>query len=368
MNINRIKVLHVDTEKGWRGGQQQAAYLLSHMHERGYKTALVCQPGSEFEDFCRGKQLPCYPVPMRGEIDFFAGLKISRICRQRDINILHLHSSHALAIGLWARLFHRNIRLIGVRRVDFPIKKSIFSRLKYTSSLVNRIVCISDNIRNVMIHDRVPEEKLTTIHSGVDINKFEKEAPPPGFKGGLGIPEDHIVVGTVAAIAGHKDYPNLLMAAKIVLDSSEKVTFCAVGDGSDRKKVHTLARDLQLGNRFIFTGFRNDVGSFLKSFDLFVLSSYLEGLGTSVLDAQAVGLPVVGCDAGGIPEMITHGENGLLVPARNSEALAEAIIGLIQNKEKRYKFGKRAKETVEKFSIKKTVEKNLKLYEELLSR
>ena len=102
-------------------------------------------------------------------------------------------------------------------------------------------------------------------------------------------------------------------------------------------------------------------------FDIFVLSSHLEGLGTSILDAQAVGLPVVACRTGGIPEAVKENINGLLVPPRNPEAMAEAILELARNKGKRLKFGKNAKETVKQFSIEKTVQENIKLYEQLLN-
>lgn len=365
-SINGIRVLHIDSEKSWRGGQQQAAYLLAGLHRLEYGTALICPPGAAMESYCRSHSLPCHPIAMHGEIDIRAGYQIASLCKKRQFAIAHLHSAHALALGLWAKLFYPELRLVAVRRVDFHLRKNPISRYKYSTRRLDKIVCISRGIRNVMRLDGLPESKLVTIHSGVDLKKFEDVTPPLDFKKRLGIPENHILVGTVAAIAGHKDYPNLLHAAKKILQCTDNISFCAVGDGPDKKEIHTLARRLGLGSRFVFTGFRNDVGIFLKSFDIFVLSSYLEGLGTSILDAQGVGLPVVACNTGGIPEAVLDNENGLLVPPRDSRALSEAILKMANDEQMRLKFGCRAKETVEAFSIDITVQKNIALYRELI--
>ena len=119
-----MKILHIDTEKGWRGGQQQAAYLLQILHEKGYGTALICQPASAFEIFCKDKKLPHYSIKMKGEFDFIAAYRIARLCKKNHFDILHLHSAHALAIGLWSKFFYSKPKLICVRRVDFHINKN----------------------------------------------------------------------------------------------------------------------------------------------------------------------------------------------------------------------------------------------------
>lgn len=367
MDVSEIRVLHVDSERGWRGGQQQAAYLFERMHAMGCHTAMVSRPGSAMESWCRERDLPFYPVSMHGELDVSAGYRIARLCRKQGFTVLHLHSAHALATGLWTKLFFKNLRLVAVRRVDFPIKKNRFSRFKYTTDLLDRIVCISHGIRNVLLAGGLEEHRLVTIHSGVDLKRFEAVSVSEDFRKELNIPEGHLVVGTVAALASHKDYPNFLRAAARIVETHDLVTFCAVGDGPDEKTIHDLARELGLERRVIFTGFRKDVGRFLKIFDVFVLASNLEGLGTSILDAQALGIPVVACRTGGIPEAVYDDDNGILVPPGDSDALAQAIADLLDHPEKRTRMGSRALETVRNFSIETTVEKNLDLYRQLLS-
>ncbi|MBU1170766.1 MAG: glycosyltransferase family 4 protein [Proteobacteria bacterium] len=365
MENKNIKVLHIDSEKSWRGGQQQAAYLLERMHALGSKTAMVCKPGSAMETYCQGKGLPVYGIPMHGELDITAGYKIASLCRKQGFHILHLHSAHALATGLWASLFYKKLRLIAVRRVSVPIKKNWFSRFKYLTPRLNRIVCISNAIKAILMNDGLHGEKLTVIHSGVHLDKFKGALDGKLVKQTLGIPDDHLVVGTIAAFTREKGYPTLLKAAEEIVRKHERVTFCAVGSGAEEEAIHTMAKDLRLGDRMIFTGFRKDVGSLLNMFDLFVLPSYQEGLGSSILDAQALGLPVVACRTGGVPEIVHHGVNGLLVPPRDSKALVLALEDLVCNSEKRKQFGLKAMETVQAFSIDRTVENNMALYRQL---
>ena len=109
MGDKQIKIIHIDSEKGWRGGQQQAAYLFEDMVEQGLQTLMVCQPNSKFSEFCQEKNLPYKEIKMQGEIDLIAGLKIALIARKNNFKILHAHSAHALATAIWAKIFYRKL-------------------------------------------------------------------------------------------------------------------------------------------------------------------------------------------------------------------------------------------------------------------
>ncbi len=365
--MSSFKVLHIDTEKGWRGGQQQAVYLFEKMSENGYDTAMLCKKGYELEEYCYKKGLPHFAIRVRGELDIPAGYRISRICRKHNFNVLHLHTAHAMGLGLIAKFFMPSVILIGVRRVDFHIRSNYFSRRKYFSEKMNKIVCISKGIRNVLLQDGVDENKLVTIHSGVDLHKFDEVVVPADFRESLNIPADNVIVGTIAAFVGHKDYPNLIEAAEYVIRERKNVSFIAVGDGALKEQMEALINSKNLQKYFIFTGFRKDVGNFLKFFDIFVMASKLEGLGTSILDAQAQGLPVVGTNTGGIPEAVQNGINGVLVERQNSQALADGLIKLIDSPELRKQYGEEGMKTVEKFSRDYTYQKNLELYKTLVA-
>lgn len=365
MSQDSISILHLDTERGWRGGQQQAVYLYESLLAKNIKTHFVCRKGSQLEHYFVEQNLPFTALPLKNEIDLYSAFKIAKYCKKNKYSILHLHAAHALAIGLFGKLFYSELKLIGVRRVDFHIKNNFLSQLKYKNSLLDKLVCISRAIKNVAIEDGIDEDKLEIIHSGIDIHKFDDSKPGENYRQKLGIPQDCILIGTVAALVGHKDYPTLLRAARIVIQSNQNIYFCAAGAGYLEEELKALHRELDLQDRFKFLGFRNDIWKFLKSLDIFVLSSKMEGLGTSVLDAMAVGLPVVGTRAGGIPESVKDGENGLLAPAQEPKALAEKIRMLAADHKLQKELGQKAKKMVKEFSIENTVQKNINLYKQL---
>ncbi len=361
----QAKILHIETVKDWRGGQQQVQYLVEGLVKKGVPTALVCPPGSELARRFKLLELPLFPVKIGHAFDLKAARSIVRVIKDHGFNILQAHSSHALALALLVKTMLPEIKLVASRRVDFSVKKPLVGALKYNNPLVDRVVCVSQNVLRVLKNDGVKPQRLTVIHDGIDLQRFEK-ASPDGLREELQIPENHLIVGTVAALVGHKDYPTLLKAAQQVLKKQENVTFCAVGDGGDREPLLQLHQSLDLGERFKFVGFRKDVGRFFKLFDVFVLSSHMEGLGTSVLDAMACGLPVVATAAGGIPEMIENGKNGLLVPPRNPQALAGAILQLLNDEALRHSLALAGKKNVSRFSIENNVLQHIELYQQLL--
>lgn len=358
-------VLHIDTGGAWRGGQQQAAWLLEGMLARGWPAAVVCPPGSLLEDRGRARSWPVHAVAMRGELDITAGRRIARIARAGNLTILHAHSSHALALGLWARLFDRRLLLVATRRLDSPARTSFPRRLKYSLKTLDLVVCVSTAVRARLVADGVPPGKLVVIPNGVDTRRFAGVRPPPHFRRSLGVPGGHLVIGTVAALSDRNDYPTLVRAARLVLDREPDISFVAVGDGPLRKEIAALASELALGKRFLLLGFREDVGSFLKVFDIFVLAAKAGGMGAPVLDAQALGLPVAASRTGGLPEIVADRETGLLVPPGDPPALAAALLELAHDPELRARLGAQAKKAVREHDLGRTVEKHLDLYRSL---
>lgn len=365
--MNKIKVMHIDTDKEWRGGQQQGFYLHKKLVEKNISSIFLCQPGSMLSEKLDKENLSYLTMKIRGETDFLAGRKIAQICREKKINILHLHDAHAMAAGLFAKLFYPPLFLVGVRRVDYHIKKNIFSQFKYKSSKMTKIVAISNEIKRILIEDGIDELKIEVIKSGVDIDKFLQIKKSDFLHENLNLPKNAFIAGTIAALAGHKDYPTLLKAFEIAAAKIPDLYFVSIGDGPDREKIFELRDKLGLKDRFILRGFQKDVGNHLKNFDIFVLSSKTEGLGTSVMDAMAAGIPCICCKSGGIPELIDDKVNGILVENQNLFVLCEKIIELYNDKDLRIRLGKAAREKSLQFSIDKNVDKNIELYENILS-
>ncbi len=363
----QISVIHLETSTEWRGGQQQIAYLVQGLMQYGIRTHLICRQGAEIARHFKRLDLPLTEITIRNPWDIFAARTIARTVLKQAAKIIHVHSSHALSLGLLVKLFLPKVILVASRRVDFSVSKPIIGALKYRTRLVNCIICVSKNVARVLKGDGIDEHKLRVIYSGLELTQFNPETTDTAAKQELGIPHDNLVIGTVAALVGHKDYPTLLEAAAIVCKKISNVTFCAVGEGPDREKLEEIHGKLGLGRRFLFLGFQSDISRFYALFDVFVLASHKEGLGTAILEAMASGIPVVATDAGGIPEIVEHGSNGLLVPRQDPASLANEIIRLTQDPDLRQRLVAGGLQTVKRFSIEGTVRSHLVLYQELLT-
>lgn len=360
-------ILHIDPEKVWQGGQRQVVYLVDGLNKAGYRSVIACRQNSPLEQHCLNNNLEHISLDFGRRFNPQVIFKLASYCRRNEIKLVHCHSSYALSIGLQLKTLLRNIKLVASRRVDFHIRGRLSGLFKYNNPMLNKLVCISENIANVCRQDGIMPQKLTVIHSGIDLNRLVDEIPPADFLKKQGLPEYETLIGTIAALVYHKDYSTLIKAAKLTLDRHPQTLFLAFGKGVLENDLKAECRDLGIESRFLFMGFTKNIGWYLNSFDIFTLASKYEGLGTSVLDALACNKACVCTDGGGIPEMITDGENGLLVPAQNPQKLADAYCSLIENPSQREQLAKKARKSVEKFSVNNTVKKHIALYQDLLN-
>jgi glycosyltransferase involved in cell wall biosynthesis len=231
---------------------------------------------------------------------------------------------------------------------------------------VGRFLAVSEGVRRVLIEGGVPASRTAVVRSGIDLGKFDDLGDSGTLYEEFGIAQDALLVGNVAALAPHKDQACLLEAARRVVDAFPKARFLIVGEGPLKEVLLERRARLGLDREVLFTGFRRDVGAILELLNVFVLSSYLEGLGTSLLDAMLMGLPIVGTRVGGIPEAVRDGENGLLVPSKNPKALAHAICRLLKDRALREHFGRAGKKIVQQFDIRETVRQTAANYADLL--
>ncbi len=355
-------VLHIDSAKTWRGGQQQVLYLAERL--RDYDNIIACPSQSPLAERAKATGLKVLPVQMRGEWDFLAVHKLKKIIRKYSIRIAHLHSPHAHALGLLAARSAGNCKVVLSRRVDFHIRKNILSRVKYSN--VDNIIAISERVKEVLVTDGLPKEKVDVVYSGIDIKRFQN-VKSNYLISELGLNKDKLCIGNIAALAWHKDHRTLLEAARIVVDEFPRVTFLIVGDGPLRREIEILIKKLNLEEDVKLFGFREDIPEILSVLDLFVLSSTWEGLGTSLLDAFASRVPVIATNVGGIPEIVKDRVNGILVPPKNPSALAGAIISLLENRDFACQIAEEGFRLVkEKFSVDRMVEETRKIYDRLV--
>lgn len=359
-----MSLFQIDAGKEWRGGQRQVLFLARALKARGRSFRLVCPPGSPLHDKAAAEGLPVLPLRMKGEFDLPAVLKLAWVMRKHGCRLAHFHDAHGVAVGKAAAALAKvPIRVIS-RRVDFPIK----SLRKYVKG-IDAVIAISDEIKKILVKDGIPSKLIEVIPSGIDFAAFRDVTDRDFLRRELHFRPDDFLVGIVAQLEDHKGHRYLLDATRIIKEETPRIKLIVVGSGSLEMELTRQVQDLGVKDLVFFLGFREDVPRILASLDLFVLSSHMEGLGSSIMDAMAAKLPVVATRAGGIPEVVVHRETGLLVQPRSPSALAEAVLKLYKDRKLAAALGEKGFQVVhEKFSAESMAERIIQIYERIAAR
>jgi glycosyltransferase involved in cell wall biosynthesis len=355
--------LHIDTARTWRGGQNQVLLTVLGMRALGHRAMLVAHGEGELRQRAR-EGLELIPLAPKTEMDLSAAWRLSRLIKQLGPDVVHAHDPHGVAMAALAlSMSTQEVKppLVASRRVDFHIGGNSLSRWKYRQ--VDCFICASEAIRQLLLADDVPAQRTVTVHEGIDVGRVAA-APPAKIHEEFWLPHGAPVIGNVAALVPHKGQKHLIEAAALVVRQEPDARFVIAGEGELRQSLEHQIKHLGLEKHVLLAGFRPDVLSLHKAFDIFVMSSVTEGLGTSILDAMASGRPVVATAAGGIPEVVQDGETGLLVPPRDHEAMADAIVRLLRDPLLRKRMGDAGLSLVQaRFSAERMIQETLRVYE-----
>jgi L-malate glycosyltransferase len=355
--------LHIDTARTWRGGQNQVLLTVIGLREIGYRATLVAHPDGELRTRA-AEGLDLIPIAPRTEVDLSAAWRLSRVVKRLKPDVVHAHDPHAVAMASLALSFGAPSpapALIASRRVDFHLKSNSFSRWKHRQ--VDCFIAASEAIRRMLVGDGVPADRTVTVHEGVDVDHV-LAAPAVNVHEAFWLPHRAPVVGNVAALVPHKGHRHLIEAAHLVVREVPDARFIILGEGELREQLERQVREHQLEKHVLLPGFRTDVLGCLKSFDLFVMSSVTEGLGTSLLDAMACSKAIVATQAGGMPEVVDEGRTGFLVAPRDHHAMARAIIRLLTEEPLRRQMGEAGFARVrERFTFERMVVETAAVYE-----
>jgi glycosyltransferase involved in cell wall biosynthesis len=354
--------LHIDTQRDWRGGQRQVLLTVLGLRERGHRAVLLAHPEGELaKRASEGHDL--LKLAPRTEVDLHAGWRLSRIIRELKPDLVHAHDPHAVAAAALALAFNTSSEgpgLIASRRVAFHLKPNAFSRWKYRQ--VDCFIAASDSIHATLLNDGIEPSKIATVYEGIDVHRIQAE-PRASIHAELWLPTNAPIVGATGALTAEKGHRHLIDAAALVVRDVPDARFVILGEGELRPSLERQVRELHLDKHVLLPGFRADVLAFLRAFDVFVMPSIAEGLGTSLLDAMAASKATVATRTGGIPEVVVDEETGLLVPPRDHLALASAISRLLKDGNLRERMGQAGLARVEKlFSADRMVDQTLDVY------
>ena len=388
-SMGKIKVIHVITRFDKGGAAENTFLTVNGLDPNRYEVILIRGLSYEsnmghsetrsvescLEDAGRnGVRILTIPELVRRIYplsDLRAFLKLIRIFREERPHIVHTHTSKAGLLGRWAA------RLAGVPVIihtphghvfwgyfnKWETKIFIFLE-RLTATITDRIITLTGQEKKDHLRCHIAgEAKFAVIHSGVDLSKFSNlQVHGTEMKNKLGIPERTFVVGTVGRLTAIKGHKYLIEAARKILLTRPDMTFIFLGDGELMNDLKSQAASSGIYDKVKFLGWREDVAEVMFTFDLFVLPSLNEGMGKVLVEAMAMGKPIIATPVGGIPEAIDDGKNGYLVMPEVDE-IAKRIIYLIKNKSESDRIGRCAKHTSEdRFTWRASADKFVEIY------
>lgn len=348
--MERPRILHVDSGRSWRGGQRQVFLLATGLRDLGYRVLVVAPAGSPLIRRAERAGLPTYRLTLRGEWDIRSARELRAVAREWGANVVHAHDARSHSIARFALLGKRKIRLVVTRRVAFPPKQV---RLKYRYG-VDAFIAISHAVKEVMVRAGIPANRIDVVHSGVPL---PQGMLPRNWRRECGWPASTVVCGIVGAMTQEKGLDAISGIARRLPGEVFRRTRLILLGGKGKGGTSVA------GVEGFDAGFVEEIHDAVAGLDVLWHPSSSEGLGTSVIDAMAIGVPPIAFAVGGLPEVIEDGKSGILVPPGDVGAFGRAAAELITNPALRARLGEGAKVRAREFDAKRMIERTAEVYD-----
>lgn len=349
------------------GAAIQLRGLAWGLHARGHRVVVATRPSPIWAEQCRAEGLAHAPLPMRHALDLRSVVALARLLREECIQIVHCHKGRARTLALLAGLVVKIPVLVLNRGVSFPLDR--WNRLGYATRRVTAVVAVCESIKRGLVAAGVPAGKIEVIYSGTDLGRFHPQVDGSGIRRALGLGPGHALV-TQVGIRSWRGNDDVLDAMARVHREAPQARLLFVGSPPPRIPILLeKARRRGLAGVVSVLGHREDIPEILAGSDVVVDASYAGlGLTGSLREALAVETPVIGTDLEGMPELILDGETGLLVPPRNPEALAQALLRVLENPARAKAMARAGRKRVEAlFALATKIERTEALYQRLLA-
>ena len=359
-----MKVLHIEAGRYLYGGAQQVAWLVDGLSRQGVDNVLVCPSGSSIAKECRSA-CKVLEIPMGGDLDIAQIWRLSRLFAVEKPDLVHIHSRRGADVfgGLAAKL--AGIPCVLSRRVDNR-ESRFMAAWKY--SLYARVIVISDAIGEVLRSCGVKGGLIRSVRSAVNHQQYRVAADSDWFHHEFGLPSDAIVLAMIAQLIPRKGHQYFLSILPDLLVRYPNLHVLIFGQGPLASELDKQLAFDALSGRVTMAGFRDDLDRVLPNLYAVIHPAEREGLGVALLQSSAAGVPVVAAAAGGIPEIIRHEENGLIVEVGDVDALSRSIESLLLSSDYRNALGEAGQRMAEEeFSIDAMVAGNLSVYRELVA-
>lgn len=349
------------------GGEVWMLRTLSELQKNGHQVSLLCRDDSEIKKIAQENGINAIALNFGGELNPFTILKLVRLFIKKNVDIILTNMEKETRLcGIASKISSKG-KLINRRGIDLPIKNNFRNKITY-KKLTEKIITNSLATKNSLLKniDWLNENKIDVVYNGINIHEYS-ESNTKNLKEELKINQESKVIGFVGRLSPQKGIEYLVEAYAKIAEVYKDTYLLIVGEGELKEYCVTEFRKLNLTDKVIFTGFRKDIPNVMRTIDILVLPSLWEGFGIVLVEAMAAQKPCVASRISSIPEIVINGKTGILVDAKNSDALASALSTLLSDEEKRKVMGKNGQKLVdEKFSMSKMIQSYEKIFSELL--
>lgn len=360
------------------GGGPEKTILNSarYLSRYGYRTicAYMRSPRdaafASIEQKARELEAPLVAVDDYGPLDYGIVARLADVCRRERVTIWHGHDYKSNLLGL---LLRRSCPMRLVTTVHGWVLRSWKTPLYYALDrwslpYYERVICVSEDLRQVCLRAGVREDRCPVIANGVDVAQFARTRSVAEAKQRLGWPAQGLLIGGVGRLSPEKGFSLLIEAVGELIREGLDLHLMLVGEGGERAALQSLIAARGLDGRVRLLGQRADVVELYEAMDAFVLSSLREGLPNVVLEAMAMGVPVLATEVAGVPALVEHAVNGLCIPPGSASALRDGLRTLVLQPALRRQLAETARQTVEgKFSFAARMERIHQIYQEVLA-
>jgi glycosyltransferase involved in cell wall biosynthesis len=363
--VRKLTIFHTEWSDGWGGQEIRIVEEARGVAERGHRVVVAARPHCRILAKAREAGLETRQLEMQRAFDGRAVRRLGDMLRQERADILVTHSSPDSWIGAFAAK-RAGVKLVRTRHLSSKVPTH---PLNIIYRLPDAVVTTGESVRRQLIeHSRLREDRVVSIPTGVDLEKFSPRPPDLAAKRRLGLPEGCKVATIVAVLRRFKRHELFLEAARTLSKKHKDYKFLIVGDGPRRADIEQAIGEYHLTECVLMTGHLDDVRPVLSFSDVVVLSSgWGEGVPQALAQALAMARPAVATDVGSVSELVRDGQTGLLVPKEDAEALAAAMERMVHQTEFASACGRRARQhVVENFSREKMITDTLALYERLM--
>lgn len=358
---------------GWGGTELHLLNLGEQLQRRGHRVTVAARPGKFVEAEAQKRGLPTVPVTVERQWDFGDARAWRELLARERFDVVHVHWSTDYVVAPFLARRARVPVVVMSRHSPYPLKSAV-GRYLYDRVLFDRIVALSESVRQTLLAQGLRPEHITTIHHGTDTEAFRQTTRTPAdVRAEWNVPVEAFVVGMVGRIAEEKGWRTFLEAfakatqAPVPRDHGPMYAVL-VGDGPEGDQARALVQSLNIADKVIFAGFRSDVNNAINALDVHVLAStWAEPCAAVVQQAMALSKPVIGTNIGGTPEMVVHEETGLLVPPGDADRLALAFLELYAHPALRARLGTAGCERADRlFTLRGMTDRNENLYRDIL--